>query len=288
MSASGRFKHIHRFGLLARRFALTVLVLATFGLMLLGKADNLIVGASVSLISDLLTPVLTHLSKPANRLAEGIENIKELSRIREENARLREDNSRLRLWQAIARHQESENRQLTALLNFMPLPDSRFVSGRVVGDTGGAFAHSLIVNLGADQNVAKGQAVMTGEGLVGRITLAGTRSSRILLISDINARIPVQVESSRVRAILAGDNTEHPKLIFIPHNTQIAPGERIVTSGHAGAFPPGLPIGMTFEDEDGQIRVRPFVDRNKLEYVRVINYNLTGILTPEQTQCRAE
>ena len=77
-------------------------------------------------------------------------------------------------------------------------------------------------------------------------------------------------EKTRVRAILSGDNGPAPKLAFPPPNARFTLGDRIVTSGHGGVFPAGLPIGRISSVEDGVIRVKPFADFDQLEYVRII------------------
>jgi rod shape-determining protein MreC len=120
--------------------------------------------------------------------------------------------------------------------------------------------------------------VLTGEGLVGRVLEAGQRVSRVLLITDLNSRIPVRIERTRVRAILVGDNTDRPLLEYLPSHDVVAPGDRVVTSGDAGVFPPGLAIGEVVAVTETGVRVRPFVDWNRLELVRVADFALPGIL----------
>jgi rod shape-determining protein MreC len=197
--------------------------------------------------------------------------------LRVENSRLRDDKARLLQWQAVARRLETENKALQSLLNFAPGPKASFVTTRVIADSSGVFAHSLVVNAGSRGGIAKGQAVITGDGLIGRIAGVGVRSARILLISDINSRIPVLVGTARIRAILAGDNSNRPHLIHLPAGVSVLPGDRVVTSGHGGAFAPDLPIGAVASVGDGGIEIRPFVERNRLEYVRVIDFGLAGL-----------
>ena len=124
--------------------------------------------------------------------------------------------------------------------------------------------------LGKADRIEKGDAVVNGEGLIGRVAEAGRRSGRVLLISDLNSRIPVVAEKSRIRAILAGDNSPSPKLAFLSPNARLDVGDRIVTSGHGGVFPSGLPVGRIASVADGVIRVEPFADFHRLEYVRII------------------
>lgn len=261
-----------------QRFALLALVGASFALMLLGKADTILVERVRTSVADAVAPVLDVLSRPAASVAAGVEAVRELSGLYEENQRLREENQRLLRWQMVARKLEAENEALRALQNFRPEPEASFVSARVVADTGGAFAHSLLVLGGGGDGVRKGQAVMTGEGVVGRVAEVGLRTSRVLLITDINSRIPVMVGEGRQRAILAGENTDRPRLIYLPANAGVVPGDLVVTSGAAGAFPQGLPVGVVASVEDGVVRVAPYVQRDRLEVVQAVDYGLSGIL----------
>ena len=262
---------------LAQRFAYLGLVGAAFSLMLLGKADVVMVERIRTHVTDAIAPVMDALSRPVATVSEMVDQVRELARLRAENSSLRDDKARLLQWQAVARQLEMENKALQSLLNFVPGPRASFVTTRVIANSGGILAHSLVVNAGSRVGVAKGQAVITGDGLVGRIASVGIRSARILLISDLNSRIPVLVGPLRIRAILAGNNSNRPLLIHLPEGGSVLPGNRIVTSGHGGAFPPDLPIGAVASVGDGGIEIRPFIERNRLEYVRVIDFGLAGL-----------
>ncbi len=265
---------------LVQRFAYLGLVGAAFALMLMGKADIVLVERFRTQVTDAVAPILDALSRPVDAVAAVVDHVRELANLKAENAQLRQDRSRLLQWQAAARRLEAENKSLNDLLRLVPEPRTSFVTARVIGDTGGAFAHNLVLGGGAHTGVAKGQAVVTGDGLVGRVTDVGARSIRVLLITDLNSRIPVLIESSRTRAILAGDNSDRPRLIHLPPGATVSPGERVVTSGHGDAFPPGLPVGVVAKVSDGGIEVQPLVERNRLEYVRIVNFNLPGVRPP--------
>lgn len=268
--------------LLAQRFAFLTLVLASFALMLLGKADAVLVEKLRVFVDDGVAPVLSVMSRPAAAIASVVNAIHDLAALRAENVRLGEDNARLQHWQTVARELDNENRALKAQLNYLPDPDSAFITARVIGDTGGAFVHSMLLNVGTRDGVRKGQAVIAGEYLVGRIVEVGDRSARILLLTDINSHIPVVVESSRAKAILSGDNSDRARLNYLSPNSNATVGNRVVTSGHGGAFPPGLPVGVIASTQDGVMRVEPFVHRNQLEYVTVVDYGLPGVLPSDQ------
>ena len=263
---------------LVHRFAYLGLVLAAAALMMLGKADVLLVERARTHVTDALAPILDVLSRPVASAAELAEQVGALIDLHAENTNLREERTRLLHWQMVARRLDAENKAFRELLNFKPVPDSTFITARVIADSGGAFANSLVLNAGSRDGVEKGQAVVTGEGLVGRIHGVGARSARVLLITDLNSRIPALIESTHTRAILAGNNSERPHLIHPPSGAAVSPGERIVSSGHGGAFPPGLRIGVVALVSDGGIEVQPYVKRDRIEYVRVVNFGLKGIL----------
>jgi rod shape-determining protein MreC len=275
---SGAMGRLATLRLLAQRFAFLSLVMASFALMLLGKADTLLVERIRVAVSDTVAPVLDVMARPAGTIADVVSAVHDLAALRAENVRLREENTKLMHWQTLARQLDNENRALRSQLNFMPDPDASFITTRVIGDTGGAFVHSMLINAGSRDGVRKGQAVIAGEVLVGRIAEVGLRSARVLLLTDINSHIPVVIEGSRAKAILTGDNSDRPRLAYLSRNTNAAPGDRVVTSGHGGAFPPGMPIGVISSVQDGLVRVEPFIHRHQLEYVTVVDYGLPGIL----------
>ena len=282
---------ISRFGTLKsllQRFAYLSLIGLTAALMLIGKADTVLVERARDAVTDAVTPVLRVMSEPAAVVADFVNNLRELAAIREENAELREANGRLLQWQSVAQKLESENKSLRGLSALVPEPSATFVTARVVADTGGAFAQSILITAGEQSGVHKGQVVITGEGLVGRVMQAGLYSARVLLITDINSRIPVLVGEAGNRAILAGDNSLRPRLLFLSNKSAAAPGDKIVTSGDAEAFPPGIPIGQVSRVDEGAVEVEPFVVRDKIQHVRVADFGLSGILAQPTPAAKGE
>ncbi len=229
-------------------------------------------GGLRSNVSDTITPVLVVLSEPFRQVADIIGGITGISELRAENAQLKAENIRLREWYQTALMLESENQSLHALLNVKPDPQHRFITARVIGDSGNAFVKSALAAAGENDGVYKGQAVLSGDGVVGRVIEAGNTSSRILLLNDFNSRVPVLVEGSRQKAILAGTNEDMPILKYLPSDTDIAEGTRIITSGNGGLFMPGLPIGTVVRAEDGNLFVKLYADVSRLTHVRIVDY----------------
>jgi rod shape-determining protein MreC len=132
-------------------------------------------------------------------------------------------------------------------------------------------------------------AAMTGEGLIGRVVEVGDWSSRVWLISDLNSRIPVTLTETGDRAILAGDNSPQPKLLFLARDAAAQGGAHVVTSGHGGVFPPNLPIGRLRETSRGAYAVVPTADLGRITYVRLVDFDLGGgAFNSIETGLRAE
>ena len=266
---------------LAQRFTFWGLVILAFALMLIAKVDVAMMERIRVQITDSVAPIIDIMSRPMALLNETVVQLSALSTVHERNERLRQDNERLLHWQSVARKLKAENQALRAQLNYVPGPEASYVSARVIADTGGAFAHSVLLNIGYQPGVDKGHAVVTGDGLIGRVEGVGSRATRVLLISDLNSRIPVLIEATRTRAILAGNNSNRPRLIHLAPGATVSPGDRIVTSGHGGVFPVGLPIGLVDAVNEGGISVLPFVPRDRLEYVRILDFGLKGIINDD-------
>lgn len=261
-----------------QRFSLGLLVIAAFGVMLVGKADTVLVEHARVLALDLASPVLEAIARPVAYANRTIADLGEFASLREENARLREENVRLLAWQTAARRLENENEGLRGLASFREGPEASFITARIVGDNVSAYVRGALLNVGRRVGVGPGQAVVTGEGLAGRIAEVGDNSARVLFVTDVNSRLPVLIERTRERAILAGDNSPRLRLALLQGVAGVQRGDRIVTSGHGGSFPVGIPVGEVVETSDGTVKVRPFADFSRLEFVRVVDYGVTGLV----------
>ena len=265
--------------LVLQRFALVILVVLAFAAMLIGKADTVLVENARVLALDLASPLLEAIARPVAVANRTIADLKEFASLREENARLREENARLITWQAAARRLENENDRLRELSQFREGPEASFITARIVGDSVSAYVRGALLNVGRKVGVTPGQAVLTAEGLAGRVAEVGENSARVLFVTDVNSRLPVQVERTRERAILAGDNSALMRLTLAQTLQGVQRGDRIVTSGHGGSFPVGIPVGEIVQTGDGgSVKVRPFADFARLEFVRVVDYGVTGLV----------
>ncbi|MBS0560434.1 MAG: rod shape-determining protein MreC [Proteobacteria bacterium] len=263
------------------KLTLPVLIAAAFGLMLLAKADALLAERARMAFADALAPIYAVLSEPLGQVRAAVNEVQSLWSLRSENARLREENDRLRHWQSVALALDAENKRLKANLHWIPDSMPRFVTARVVADAGGVYARAVLLSVGPNHSVTKGEIALDDRGLVGRVTEVGSRTARVLLITDLNSRIPVILENSRARAILVGSNGPRPRLIYWSEGAVPAEGERVVTSAEAGAFPPNLPVGVVHYSSNNVPEVDPAAQLDKLEIVRLFDYGLQGLVAPE-------
>ncbi|MGH7101327.1 MAG: rod shape-determining protein MreC [Acetobacteraceae bacterium] len=259
------------------KLSLPLLMAAAFGLMLAARIDAGLADRARMAFADALTPIYAAFTAPVEKIRGAVTEVTQLWDLRAENVRLRSENATLRRWQAVALALESENDKLKAELNWIPAPGVPFVTARAIADAGGLYDRAVLVALKPGHKVHVGEIALGAYGLVGRVTDAGRASARVLLITDLNSRIPVKFGSAGERAILAGTNGPEPELKFWPAGTTPKEGEQVVTSGVAGAFPAGLPVGTVHYERLGQPRVIPAARLERLGIVRLFDYRLDGI-----------
>ena len=263
------------------RLTLPVLIVASMLLMLIGRASPVIPERARTALSDALAPLYGVIDTPLSAVRDAAQSFRDVFALRSEVSRLRLENDRLRHWYDVAMALEAENGELKNNLHWVPDPKLSFVTARVVADAGGVYARSVLLSVGPNNDIHKGQIALDANGLVGRVTEVGARSARVLLITDINSRIPVMLEKTRAQAILAGGNTALPHLLYTQNNASPEEGEHVVTSAEAGAFPAGLPIGTVHYAPGGKMEVAPAANLDRLEVVRIFDYGLGGIQPPE-------
>jgi len=268
------FLHFSQLRGIIKKFAIVLAFMVAFVFMLLNKSENVLVEKTSGIADEIVSSAVNVLVMPASVLVEGYEYLRSLHKIDLENQALRDENRRLTIANAKNRALEIENKLLSRLLNYTPPPEASYVTAKVVAEEGGAFAHAVTVYINGNRNVRKGQVVLGDKGVVGRVEKAGFDYAKIFLVNDINSKIPVMTETSRIRGVLAGENDLLPKMVFIPLEAGIKVGDRIVTSGIGGVFPAGLPVGKVISvDRDG-VRVKPYDNLSSLEYVQIIDYKL--------------
>ena len=197
-------------------------------------------------------------------------DISSFTNVYEQNQNLKKELHDMKKWREAAIQLEQKNAKLRALNNLKVNPVLDWVSGEVIADSGGTYNSSALLNVGIEDGIIDGSAVVDGLGLVGRISGVEDQISRIILLSDTKSYVPVIIEPNNQEAIVRGDNSSTPLIDFIRGVEKIQPGFRIYTSGTAGVFPPGILIGKVVLSSDKKIRVKLSANINKLDYLRVL------------------
>lgn len=263
------------------RFTLVLLILVSVLLLLssLYSAQASVFKKAREGVMDAASPVLSLFAGPAAYINGVFGSIGDYFNVMEQNEALRRENAELRQWMNEALELRETVAVYEALQGYAAPPEAQPVDAFVIGEANDAFARSMIVNAGRENNVEVGQAVVGDNGLVGRIVEAGSTASRILLLTDIQSRVPVYIEGADVEGILVGNTRSDPVISFteIAQDIEAEPGQRVLTSGAGGALPRGLPVGVVRNETRGGITVDLYANYARTRMVRVINYAFPAV-----------
>lgn len=258
------------------RFTLVLLILVSVLLLLssLYSAQASVFQKAREGVMDAASPVLSLFAGPVAYINGVAGSISDYFNVMKQNKALRQENAELRQWMNEALELRETIATFEALEGFIAPPEAQPISAFVIGESNDAFARSMIVNAGRANNVEVGQAVIGESGLVGRIVEAGSDASRVLLLTDIQSRVPVYIEGAGVEGILVGNTRSDPVISFLASadRVQAAPGQRVLTSGAGGALPRGLPVGVVRGETRGGIAVDLYANYARTRLVRIINY----------------
>ncbi|PRY91485.1 rod shape-determining protein MreC [Donghicola tyrosinivorans] len=253
-----------------RRLGLAVLLLLLAGIFLIWRIDSPRVERFRMAVIDRVVPSMDWAMTPVTASIEMLHDLQSYARLVEQNQQLRNELQQMKAWKEAALQLEQENARLLDLNNMRLDPQLTKISGEVMADSGSPFRQSVLLNVGARDGIVDGWATMDGIGLVGRIAGVGARTSRVILLTDTNSRVPVTVQPSGQRAMIVGDNTAAPPLEFVENLDLVRPGDRVVSSGDGGVFPAGLLVGQVAQDRNGRMRVRLAADYERLKFLKVL------------------
>src|SRR5580698_2825032 len=222
-------------------------------------------------------------------LRHGWSNYIDLRHTRQQNHDLQEQIARLRLEQAALSEDAIQGHRLQALLDFQQHYVSNTVPAQVIGTSGSDLSRVLYIDKGSKDGLKPDQAVITPDGIVGKLRDVFPHTSQVLLINDQTSGAGVLLASTRIRGILRGSATGRIQITNLTQDSRIKPGEQVLTSGGDQVYPRGLKVG-TIEsivpDPDHQpytlITLRPAANLFQLEEVLIITGTQSEL--PEQTK----
>jgi len=163
---------------------------------------------------------------------------------------------------------EIENNILRKELALLPPVLENYVFVKVTADTQTHYNKTVIINGGNNMYIRKGDSALTSKGLIGSVIDVHDKYSRVLLITDINSKIPVRIGKNNKKAIVSGNNTPKIDLLYLKENMSFEDGELVYTSGDGGHFNPGIPIGV-IKKENNTIYVEPLNNLSEVQYINI-------------------
>ncbi|RUO37592.1 rod shape-determining protein MreC [Aliidiomarina shirensis] len=230
-----------------------------------------------SVLNSFVSPVQYLAVMPEQALDNLISQVQSRRRLVRENEQLKEDV--LSLQGQMQRYQflVSENERLRGLLSSESREERMRMVAEVIAVDSDPFSHQVVVNKGSRNGVYIGQPVIDAEGVIGQVVDVGVITARVILISDQSHAIPLRAESSGIRVIAQGvGNTNSIELMHVPHSTELAEGDLLMTSGLGGVFPEGYPvarISAIMRDESlpfAQVKAVPVANLDRIRMLLLL------------------
>ena len=219
-----------------------------------------------SFINDGIYRVSLVASSPTRFIPYATGSVKDLLKIKSENEQLKQALEVYRQKELSVEYLTNQNKNLRKILDSdLGLFKEDIVLSKVLIDKDSPYLKSIIINKGSKSGIFKGMPVMDKKYLVGRIVETNYLSSRVLLLNDLNSRLPVTFGKEGIQAILKGSGGSNPILEYLPEGYVVEKGIEVFTSGKDRIFFPGSPVGVTTEKGD----VKLFSESSQLSFVKV-------------------
>jgi rod shape-determining protein MreC len=195
--------------------------------------------------------------------------------VRAENRQLKDQIEQMRLQQVRLSEDAAQARRLQTLLAFKEQFISRTVAAQVIGSSGSDLSRIVYIDKGENAGITRDMAVMTSDGIVGKVLVVYPSVSQVLLISDQSSGVGVLLEKTRLQGVLRGTANGEVELERVMSDEQVPVGETVLTSGGDQIFPKGLPVGTVTKVANGKdlflnIKIKPAANLSKLEEVLVL------------------
>ncbi len=226
-------------------------------------------------VSTVITPLERIFVGTGNFFSENWHDYVNIGGLRRENRELRQQNEQLRIGQAQLGEEAAQGRRLQALLDFKQRLAIQTVAAQVIGSSGTEQSRVLYIDRGARAGLKPDMAVITPDGVVGKVRDVFPFMAQVLVLNDSSSGVGALLEKSRLHGVVKGTSTGDLILDHVMVDEKVEPGDRIITSGGDRVYPKGLPIGTVAQVSPGSdlflnIRLKPAADLNRLEEVLVV------------------
>jgi rod shape-determining protein MreC len=256
----------------AQKFSIFTLIILSIFIFFLDVYSFTLIKTTRNIINDVVFRVSYIASSPSRFLPNTSKSIVSHFKLKEENKNLKQVIENYKSLDLNLEYLTNENKNLRKVLDAENIINDKkhLVLAKVLIDRNSPFLKSIIINKGTKSGLKKGMPVTKENYLIGRVVDTNFLSSRVLLLTDLNSRIPVSLNKDSTQAILTGSGTRNPKLEYLPEDYEFTDEATIFASGKDGIFIPGTPIGKTiFNSGKYSNEVKLFVDPNQLSFVTV-------------------
>ena len=256
-----------------QKYSLSALILLTLAILILGKYDFKIINYSKISLKEIAYRSTFVFSTPENLIKKSFIATKNHFLVYEENKILKEKVKDLETKDYNSEFILAENERLKETLNELNFSSNEILA-KVIVDKQSPFLKSIIVNKGSKHGAELGMAVLDKEYLVGKIVELNFTTSRVLLLSDLNSKIPVDILPNSIQSILSGTGKENGKIQYVKEEALIENENKVFTSGAGGIFKPGIPIGEIDKKQSNlDINVSFFSDFSQLRFVKLRSFS---------------
>lgn len=221
---------------------------------------------------DISLPIVDLASAPFSGASDIFSGMKDLVNAKRENAVLRMENEKLKSLYITSLNINQENQELKDALKFVSLKSTNYKAARLIGRSHQMYSSNVFIDVGSESDIKEDNVVTGKYSVIGRVAQVASNKSRIMLITDVNSRIPVITSKSRTRGILIGNNGNNMEIIYLDKKHRIKPGDMVFTSGDGDSLPPGLLVGIVKKASRTSVSVAPAESINNLGIVTVIDY----------------
>ena len=257
-----------------QRFSLIALILFSIFIIVLGKYNFKGVNFLKLSIKEIVYRTTFIVSVPENFVISSYHTIHDHFSLYSNYENLKKDYESLKATKLNTDFLKSENEALKSKINDVSTQSSELLA-KVIIDKKSPFLRSVIVNRGSKDNVILGMAVLDEKFLVGKVVEVNYSTSRVLLLSDLNSKIPVSIEPNGVQSILSGSGSNFGEIQYIKEDYQLDSDFEIFTSGSGGIFRSGIPIGKTILNAGSgldTIKVKFHSDFSQLRLVKIVSF----------------
>ena len=255
-----------------QRFSLIGLIFFSIGLLILSKINFPVTNYLKITLNEIVYRTSFIVSVPEKKIQDFSNKIKDHYNVYNDYLSVKEKLKILQTKKYETQFLQEENKRLKKTINEY-IYNSEEIVAKVLIDKNSPFLKSIIVNKGSKDNIKLGMAVLDETYLVGKIVEVNYSTSRVLLVSDLNSKIPVGIEPGNIQSILSGTGRTNGKIEYLETDILIEDKSIVYTSGSGGLFKPGIPIGTYHKELEESYEIVNFFSKlSQLTFVKLVSF----------------